>query len=269
VILNILQTDTFDVKAIMWYNMYEDNSSTKAGVSMKGYKNKNELAQKYKEFASMKKVADYYGVSKRTIMNYMDKYGLKRNSMRLDLDVDKMVKLFYKGHDLHYIAGKFDVAYGTVRKRLQERGIETDRYHCGFTTKATGYIYIYMPEHPMANKRGYIPEHTLIMEKAIGRYLKTDEVVHHINGIKNDNALSNLKLMSAYQHKSLHSRKERKTIDVNEAHNMLKQGYTVAEVCEAVGVSRVTLMRKLEKAGLRFKLARGTPAHKENRVKTV
>jgi len=249
--------------------MYEDNSSTKAGVSMKGYQNKAELAQKYNELASMKKVADYYGVSKRTIMNYMNKFGLKRNSMRLDLDVDKMIKLFYKGHDLHYIAQKFNVGYSTVRGRLREKGIETDRYHCGFTAKETGYIYVHMPEHPAANKRGYIPEHTIIMEKAIGRRLNANEVVHHINGIKNDNSLSNLKLMTEYQHKSLHSKKERKQVDVKKAHEMLKQGYTVSETCEAVGVSRKTLMAKLEKAGLRFELARGTPAHKKNRKKTV
>jgi hypothetical protein len=249
--------------------MYENNSPKKAGVKMKGYQNKEELAQKYEELASMQKVADYYGVSKRSIMNYMNKFGLKRNSMRLNLDVDKMVQLFYEGYDLHYIADKFNAAYSTVRGRLQERGIETDRYHYGYTAKATGYIYIYMPEHPLANKRGYVPEHTLVIEKAIGRHLTSDEVVHHINGIKNDNALTNLKLMTKYQHKSMHSSEARKTIDLLKAHEMLKQGATVTEVCETVGVSRKTLMKKLEEAGLRFKLARGTPAHKKNRNKTV
>ncbi len=59
-----------------------------------------------------------------------------------------------------------------------------------------GYILIYMPEHPFSSKKGYVLEHRLIVEKEINRYLTKDEVVHHINGIKNDNRLENLMLFS-------------------------------------------------------------------------
>lgn len=56
------------------------------------------------------------------------------------------------------------------------------------------YIYIYKPKHPFAKKSGYVLEHRLVMEKYLGRYLKPNEVVHHINGILHDNRLENLKL---------------------------------------------------------------------------
>ena len=49
-------------------------------------------------------------------------------------------------------------------------------------------------EHPFSNKSNYIYEHRLIMEKHIGRYVTTDEVVAHINGIPDDNRLENLEL---------------------------------------------------------------------------
>jgi len=59
-----------------------------------------------------------------------------------------------------------------------------------------GYIYILKPEHPFAILKGYVMEHRLVMEEAIGRYLKPKEVVHHENGIKDDNRLENLLLFT-------------------------------------------------------------------------
>lgn len=67
-------------------------------------------------------------------------------------------------------------------------------YKNGKTFDSRGYVYILCPGHPkVINKnKKYVAEHVLMAEKKIGRLLFDGEVVHHINGIKNDNRLENL-----------------------------------------------------------------------------
>lgn len=59
-----------------------------------------------------------------------------------------------------------------------------------------GYKLIYKKGHPNASKNGYILEHKYIMSENLGRPLKKEEIVHHLNGIRNDNSLDNLELWS-------------------------------------------------------------------------
>lgn len=64
--------------------------------------------------------------------------------------------------------------------------------------------------HPNATKDGYVMKHILVMERKIGRYLNRGEVVHHINHVRDDNQIENLRLMTAHDHMSMHMKERHK-----------------------------------------------------------
>lgn len=67
----------------------------------------------------------------------------------------------------------------------------------GRVRHSSGYIFIFIPNHPFSNKDGYYFEHRLMMEFKLNRFLKENEVVHHVNGIKDDNRIENLELLDS------------------------------------------------------------------------
>lgn len=64
------------------------------------------------------------------------------------------------------------------------------------------YVMIWSPNHPNRDHYGYVREHRLVIETYIGRYLNECEVIHHKNGIKDDNRIENLELI---QSQSIHA----------------------------------------------------------------
>lgn len=73
-----------------------------------------------------------------------------------------------------------------------------------------GYRLIRRPNHPRADAGGYVREHHLVVEEAIGKPVPEGAVVHHIDGDVTNNEPSNLVLCedNAY-HLLLHRRQAR------------------------------------------------------------
>ena len=93
------------------------------------------------------------------------------------------------------------------KRPLSERikqgiSIKAEKHHNwkgGRQIDRKGYVLIYSPDHPYNSKK-YVREHRLVMEKHLGRYLKPNEDVHHINENRQDNRIENLKLMFHGEH---------------------------------------------------------------------
>ena len=64
----------------------------------------------------------------------------------------------------------------------------------GRTFHKAGYVMVKATAHPRASRHGYVFEHILVMETALGRSLIGDETIHHRNGVRDDNRVGNLEL---------------------------------------------------------------------------
>lgn len=89
-----------------------------------------------------------------------------------------------------------------------KRGADHPQWGGGRFTHKTGYVMMYCPDHPQSDVKGYLPEHRLIMEREMGRPLTRGEHVHHINGVKDDNRVENLVVLTKQEHHRLHGATE-------------------------------------------------------------
>lgn len=98
----------------------------------------------------------------------------------------------------HLISGATK-SCGCMSRELSKRRLSGEKHHNwrGGRSSHIGYAIILKPDHPAANKTGYVFEHRAVMEQLIGRYLDNNETVHHRNGVKNDNRPENLELWAS------------------------------------------------------------------------
>ena len=88
-----------------------------------------------------------------------------------------------------------------------QRGEEHYNWKGGIRLKDDGYRLVHRRGHPLADSKGYVREHRLVAQEALGKPLPRTAVLHHVNGVRDDNRRSNLVVCeSGGYHRLLHKR---------------------------------------------------------------
>jgi len=136
-------------------------------------------------------------------------------------------------HAIQRQAGIIDEDGNKLREK-KNRG----RLPKGYRTYQRGYLKKMCKGHPNADKDGYVLEHRLVMEEHVGRYLTADEVVHHINGTRDDNRIENLQLRTkkshGYGHEPIQNVEEAITVLEKLVNKKMSGGERVAARMKAI-----------------------------------
>lgn len=107
------------------------------------------------------------------------------------------------------------------------------------TSKKTGRVRIYYPEHPNSDAVGYLLYHRVLIENKLKRYLEDWELVHHKDGNPSNNKLSNLELTDSKGHGWRHRTHERPS---KKKLAKLVCEKSVRQVSKDLGVSNMTIL---------------------------
>lgn len=166
-----------------------------------------------KQRLSYCEIAERLSISPVTVWRKLKLFGIpqKTHKGRLKSVTKEELDYLYwgKGFPLSKIAKLYQVRVSSISDRMQLLGIprrsrenvgsKNGSWKGGRCRLKNGYVLILVakdnPFYSMATNNNYVPEHRLAMAQFLGRPVESWEVVHHINGVKDDNRIENLELL--------------------------------------------------------------------------
>jgi Mor family transcriptional regulator len=173
-----------------------------------------QIIAEYKAGGSYHGLAEKYACSVPLIRRILNRHGetpRRRGNMGKKIEPElsaQIVTDWHRGMSQTALGVKYGMHQATISNMLRHFDVEPEQRHLfgedhggwkGGRIVVQGYACIHLsPPHPyfktMARMNGYVAEHRLVMAEALGRPLEDHESVHHLDGNKLNNVLSNLQL---------------------------------------------------------------------------
>ena len=91
------------------------------------------------------------------------------------------------------------------------RSAKTGRWTEKKMISTTGHVKLRVGiRHPLADSNGYAYEHTVVWVAAGNSRPTPNTLLHHINGIKTDNRVENLEMLTRKEHNKIHNKEKQK-----------------------------------------------------------
>lgn len=140
--------------------------------------------------------------SEEKVLLLKDKYSRLTNDELIALFPNKtFLAIYKKAYSLNL---KRDEEIEFLNRSKAKSGKNASNWNGGVRKTRKGYVQILMPGHKRADKGGYVMEHIVVYEKAAGIEVPQNCCIHHLNGIKNDNRIENLCMMTNSAHTIYH-----------------------------------------------------------------
>lgn len=152
----------------------------------------------------------------------MEKYNSVSNEELIKLFPDRTFLSIYKKARKLNLYKSNDIEF--LNRSNAKHGEKSSSWNGGYKYTKKGYKVILKPDYYRSDSSGYVLEHVYVFETSTSVKVPNNCCVHHLNGIKDDNRIENLCMMSRGGHTVYHHAGSKRSEETKKNISKAKRG---------------------------------------------